>query len=69
MVAFYDTTPPLIEAELRRRCSYYVYKIIRLKRRRKRVARVNLCKDVKLAAKALVVNELMAIFHTRYKKS
>jgi len=27
------------------------------------------CKDVKLAAKALVLSELMAIFHARHGKS
>jgi len=68
VVAFCDTTPPLIKAELRRRCSYYIYKITRLKRRRERGARVNLCEDVELATKALVVSKLMVIFHAGHGK-
>jgi len=69
MVAFYNTTPPLIEAELRQRYSYYIYKIARLKKRRKRGVRVNIYEDVEPAAKALVVGELMAIFYPKDRKS
>jgi len=69
VVAFYNTTPPFIEVELRRRYSYYIYEIARLKKRRKRGIKVNICKDVEPAAKALVVSELMAIFHPGDRKS
>ena len=68
-VGFYNITPPFIEAELRQCCSYYIYKIIKLKKRRKRGARVNIYKDIESAAKALVVSELMAIFHPGDGKS
>ena len=68
VVGFRDTTPPPIKAELRRHCSYYIYKIARLKKRRKRGAKVNIYKNIELAAKALVVNKLIAIFHLKIRK-
>jgi hypothetical protein len=37
-------------------------------RERRRRGRNREYKDIRLAAKALVVNELMAIFYTRYRK-
>jgi hypothetical protein len=37
--------------------------------RRRRKGRNRECKDVRVVAKALVVNKLMAIFYARYGKS
>ena len=48
----------------------HVYKDIKLKKKRKKGAtKANVCKDVELAAKALVVSKLMAIFHPGDGKS
>jgi len=44
-------------------------KILNKKKRKKRVIRANVYKDIKLAIKALVVNKLIAIFYLGDRKS
>ena len=44
-------------------------KILNWEEEKKGAIRAGVCKDVKPAAKALVVSELMAIFHPRDGKS
>jgi len=46
----------------------YIYKDIKLKRKRKRAIRADVYKDIKLAAKALVISEPIANFHARHEK-
>jgi len=47
----------------------HVYKNTKLRKKRKRNYYSRCTQDVEAAAKALVVNELMAIFHAGHRKS
>jgi len=46
----------------------YIYKNTKLKRKRKGAIKADVCKDIELAAKALVLSKLIAIFHPRDRK-
>ena len=46
----------------------HVYEDIKLRKKRKGAIMADVCKDVKAAAKALVVSEPMAIFHAGHGK-
>ena len=48
---------------------YYIYEDIKLKRKRKKAIKANVRKDIKLAAKALVVSKSMTIFYPGDRKS
>ena len=48
---------------------YYIYKNIKLKRKKRGAIKADVCKDVELATKALVISEPMAIFYPRDGKS